>query len=177
MFFARPKMAENGKHLAIGTNAAPASIAELFHSAQSVLAEVVDFVTQKTKARLIYHSEGLEGLIAENDEEMERVTEFIERSANESSEVQLPAQHGLSAVLPRRLPQRRGSGRAGAPDRHPARKHFRRRRSSQRYLDAGWKVCRDAVLSGERDRRSQRCGPRPAVMSRKKRTAPACTRR
>ncbi len=52
----------------------------LFHSAQSVLAEVVDFVTQETKARLIYHSAGLEGLIAENDEEMKRITEFIEQA-------------------------------------------------------------------------------------------------
>src|ERR1700682_1806380 len=44
--------------------------AELFSSAQSILAEVVDFVTQKTKAQLLYHSEGLEGLVAENDREM-----------------------------------------------------------------------------------------------------------
>jgi len=53
---------------------------ELFHSAQSVLAEIVDFVTQKTKARLLYHSEGLEGLVAASDEEMDRTTEFIERA-------------------------------------------------------------------------------------------------
>src|SRR4029450_7644682 len=52
----------------------------LFSSAQSVLAEVIDFVTQKTKARLIYDSERLEGLVAENDEEMERITEFIEQA-------------------------------------------------------------------------------------------------
>jgi HAD superfamily hydrolase (TIGR01484 family) len=54
--------------------------AELFSSADSVLAEVVDFVTQQTKARLIYNSEGLEGLVAENDEEMARITEFIEQA-------------------------------------------------------------------------------------------------
>ncbi len=54
--------------------------AELFSSSQSVLAEVVDFVNQKTKARLIYHSEGLEGLIATDDEEMNRITKFIERA-------------------------------------------------------------------------------------------------
>jgi len=54
--------------------------AELFNSAQSVLAEVVNFVTQKTKARLIYHSEGLEGLVAANDEEMNRITRFIEKA-------------------------------------------------------------------------------------------------
>jgi HAD superfamily hydrolase (TIGR01484 family) len=57
--------------------------AELFSSADSVLAEVVDFVTQQTKARLIYNSEGLEGLVAENDEEMARITEFIEQARGE----------------------------------------------------------------------------------------------
>src|SRR5437588_6334581 len=51
--------------------------AELFNSAQSVLAEVVDFVNQKTKARLIYHSECLEGLIAAVDEETKRITKFL----------------------------------------------------------------------------------------------------
>src|SRR2546423_13392066 len=45
--------------------------AELFSSAHSVLAEVVDFVNRKTNARLIYEAERLEGLIAENEEEME----------------------------------------------------------------------------------------------------------
>jgi HAD superfamily hydrolase (TIGR01484 family) len=54
--------------------------AELFTSAEAVLAEVVDFVTQKTKARLLYHSAGLEGLVAENEEELERVTQFIDRA-------------------------------------------------------------------------------------------------
>jgi HAD superfamily hydrolase (TIGR01484 family) len=54
--------------------------AELFHSAAAVLAEVVDFVNQKTKARLLYHSAGLEGLVAENEEELDRVAEFIDRA-------------------------------------------------------------------------------------------------
>jgi HAD superfamily hydrolase (TIGR01484 family) len=54
--------------------------AELFHSAESVLAEVVDFVNQKTKARLLYHSAGLEGLVAESEEELDRVAEFIDRA-------------------------------------------------------------------------------------------------
>lgn len=54
--------------------------AELFQSAESVLAEVVDFVTQKTKARLLYHSAGLEGLVAENEEELDRVTKFIDHA-------------------------------------------------------------------------------------------------
>ena len=52
--------------------------AELFSSAESILAEVVDFVTQKTKAQLLYHSQGLEGLRAENEEEMDRIVEFID---------------------------------------------------------------------------------------------------
>lgn len=54
--------------------------ADLFQSAESVLAEVVDFVNQKTKARLLYHSAALEGLVAENEEELERVTRFIDRA-------------------------------------------------------------------------------------------------
>ena len=54
--------------------------ADLFQSAESVLAEVVDFVNQKTKARLLYHSDGLEGLVAENEEELDRVTKFIDRA-------------------------------------------------------------------------------------------------
>lgn len=54
--------------------------AELFSSARPILAEVVDFVTQETKARLIYDADRLEGLAAENETEMERITEFIERA-------------------------------------------------------------------------------------------------
>jgi HAD superfamily hydrolase (TIGR01484 family) len=54
--------------------------AELFNSAQSVLAEVVDFISRKTSARLLYHSEGLEGLVATDDEEMNRITKFIEQA-------------------------------------------------------------------------------------------------
>jgi len=54
--------------------------AELFTSASSVLAEVVDFVNQKTKARIIYEPEGPAGLIAASEEEMDRVTEFIEQA-------------------------------------------------------------------------------------------------
>src|SRR5436305_4242116 len=54
--------------------------AELFSSAGSVLAEFVDFATQKTRARLIYNSDGLEGLAAENEEEMDRLTDFIRQA-------------------------------------------------------------------------------------------------
>jgi HAD superfamily hydrolase (TIGR01484 family) len=54
--------------------------AELFSASQSVLAEVIDFVTQKTKARVIYEPDGPAGLIADSEEEMDRVTEFIEQA-------------------------------------------------------------------------------------------------
>src|SRR4029450_12810240 len=54
--------------------------AELFSSAQPVLAEVIDYVTQETKARLIYDSGRLEGLAAENEEEMEGIAKFIEQA-------------------------------------------------------------------------------------------------
>ena len=54
--------------------------AELFSSAQSVLSEVIDFVNNKTKARLIYETEGPTGLIAASEEEMDRVTQFIEQA-------------------------------------------------------------------------------------------------
>jgi hypothetical protein len=54
--------------------------AELFSSANAVLAEVVDFVTRETKARLIYDVDRLEGLIAESEDEMERITSFIKRA-------------------------------------------------------------------------------------------------
>ena len=54
--------------------------ADLFSSARSVLAEFVDFVTNQTKARLIYNSTKLEGLAAESEEEMDRITDFICRA-------------------------------------------------------------------------------------------------
>jgi HAD superfamily hydrolase (TIGR01484 family) len=59
--------------------------AELFSSAQSILAEVVDFVTQKTKAQLLYHAQGLEGLRAESDEEMDRIVQFIENARGDET--------------------------------------------------------------------------------------------
>jgi HAD superfamily hydrolase (TIGR01484 family) len=52
----------------------------LFSSSQSVLAEVIDFVNQKTKARVIYEPEGPAGLITATEEEMDRVTEFIDQA-------------------------------------------------------------------------------------------------
>lgn len=54
--------------------------ADLFSSASSVLAEVIDFVNQKTKARMIYEREGPAGLIAQDEEEMERVTRFLDEA-------------------------------------------------------------------------------------------------
>jgi hypothetical protein len=74
--------------------------ADLFHSARAVLAEVVDFVNQKTKARLLYHSAGLEGLVAESEEELDRVT-VHRSSAPETAKIPLSKEHGLPAILPR----------------------------------------------------------------------------
>lgn len=54
--------------------------AQLFASAQSVLAEVVDYVAQKTRARLIYLEEAIEGLIAADEAEMDRIVDFIDRA-------------------------------------------------------------------------------------------------
>ncbi len=54
--------------------------AELYESASSVLAEVVDFVGEKTKARVIYEAEGPAGLIATSEEEMDQLTHFIDRA-------------------------------------------------------------------------------------------------
>src|SRR5207302_10716063 len=56
--------------------------AELFSAAESVLTEVVDFVTQKTRARLIYHENGLEGLVAGDEAEMDRIANFIDRASD-----------------------------------------------------------------------------------------------
>src|SRR3954453_12285341 len=47
--------------------------AELFASASSVLAEVIDFVNHKTRARVIYERHGPEGLVAQDEAEMERI--------------------------------------------------------------------------------------------------------
>src|SRR5215475_8011785 len=54
--------------------------AELLSSAEPILAEVVDFVTQETKVRLIYDSDRLEGLAAESEEEMENIAKFVEQA-------------------------------------------------------------------------------------------------
>jgi HAD superfamily hydrolase (TIGR01484 family) len=59
--------------------------ADLFSSSQSVLAAVVDFVNQRTKARMIYETNEPIGLIANSDEEMDRVTEFIEQARTRHS--------------------------------------------------------------------------------------------
>ena len=53
--------------------------AELFNSAQSVLVEIIDFVNRKTKARVIYLGAFAEGVVASSEEEMDRITGFIER--------------------------------------------------------------------------------------------------
>lgn len=54
--------------------------AELFASASSVLAEVLDFVQHKTRARVLYERHGVEGLIAQDEAEMERIVAFIDEA-------------------------------------------------------------------------------------------------
>lgn len=54
--------------------------AELFRSADSIFAEVLDFVHQKTSARVLHDAHGPEGLIAESEEEMARIIEFIDHA-------------------------------------------------------------------------------------------------
>lgn len=52
--------------------------ATLFTSASSVLNQIIDFVNQKTKARIIYENDGPAGLRTSSEEEMDRVVAFIE---------------------------------------------------------------------------------------------------
>ena len=52
--------------------------AELFASVSSVFAEVIDFVNRETRARVLYERNGPEGLIAQDEEEMERIISFID---------------------------------------------------------------------------------------------------
>lgn len=54
--------------------------AELFTYAASVLDDVLDFVNQKTRARLIHNHHGPEGLIAQDEAEMDRIVRFIEEA-------------------------------------------------------------------------------------------------
>ncbi|MDP9254177.1 MAG: Cof-type HAD-IIB family hydrolase [Verrucomicrobiota bacterium] len=54
--------------------------ADLFRSASSVLAEVIDFVNHETKARVIYETDSPAGIVAQSEEEMDRVTQFIEEA-------------------------------------------------------------------------------------------------
>src|SRR5207253_6602802 len=49
-------------------------------SAHSILAEVIDFVGHKTQARVIYEANGPAGVIATSEEEMDRVTKFIDHA-------------------------------------------------------------------------------------------------
>lgn len=51
---------------------------DLFQSASSVLAEVVDFVSRETKARVIYEADAPRGIIATSEEELDRVTQFLD---------------------------------------------------------------------------------------------------
>lgn len=54
--------------------------AELYASASAILAEVVDFASRQTKARVIYEADEPAGLIATSEQEMDRLTEFIDQA-------------------------------------------------------------------------------------------------
>lgn len=54
--------------------------AELFSSSTSILGEVLDFVQQRTRARIVHATHGPEGLIAQDEEEMARIIEFIDEA-------------------------------------------------------------------------------------------------
>jgi hydroxymethylpyrimidine pyrophosphatase-like HAD family hydrolase len=54
--------------------------AELFTSASAVLAEVLDFITHKTRARVLYDRNAIEGLIASDEAEMDRIVRFIDEA-------------------------------------------------------------------------------------------------
>ena len=51
----------------------------LVHSAQSVLTEIIDFVNGNTKGRVIYLGAAAKGVVATSEEEMDRITEFVEQ--------------------------------------------------------------------------------------------------
>jgi hypothetical protein len=53
---------------------------ELFASASSVLAEVLEFVRRQTRARVIYDRHHVEGLIAQDEAEMELIVSFIDEA-------------------------------------------------------------------------------------------------
>ena len=57
--------------------------AELYSSASSIFAEVLDFVSAKTKARVIHEQHGPEGLIAADEEEMASIISFIDAARAE----------------------------------------------------------------------------------------------
>lgn len=54
--------------------------AELYANSSSVLAEVVTFVSRQTKARVIYEADEPAGVIATSEEEMDRLTKFIDEA-------------------------------------------------------------------------------------------------
>lgn len=54
--------------------------AELYVSASSIFADVIDFVNKRTGARVVHEAYGPEGLIARDEEEMARIIEFIDEA-------------------------------------------------------------------------------------------------
>ncbi len=112
--------------------------AQLFSSAQPVFAEVIDFVTQETKARLIYDSDRLEGLAAENEEEIEHIARFIEHARG--GHPKFDYQRNGIYLRFCHTDYHKGAALAELA-----------RLASQRYFNVEWKSCCDAILPGERN--------------------------
>lgn len=54
--------------------------AELYASASPIFADVLRFVNQKTKARVLYDQHGPEGLVAQDEAELARIIAFIDEA-------------------------------------------------------------------------------------------------
>jgi HAD superfamily hydrolase (TIGR01484 family) len=54
--------------------------AELYASASSIYADVIDFVQRNTRARVLHDRHGPEGLIAQSEEELARIIAFIDEA-------------------------------------------------------------------------------------------------
>ena len=94
------------------------------------------FRQPQTKARVIYEADGPAG-VDRDERGRDGSPDGIHRPGeSERTEISLPTQHCLPALLPRRLSQGRRARGTVSPDGNPARRHLRGGRSSQRPLDA-----------------------------------------
>lgn len=57
--------------------------AELYSSARTIYADVLDFVQRNTRARILYLPHGPEGVVAQSEEELARIISFIDEARAE----------------------------------------------------------------------------------------------